>query len=104
MMLVLLLLGDRPAWSAELEDRLDALTTGHLGVDDQSLHRLLRRLEGLNLITAELEAVSRTGARRKVFHLTRGGHESLREHLATTMSYLDHPDFVRLRQDCLKGP
>lgn len=96
VMLVLVSLESGPAWSGDLHEAIASLTGGHLQVDDQSLHRALRRLEAHNVITHSAQPVPGTGAKRKVFELTRTGDAALREFLATTMTYATHPTFTAL--------
>lgn len=94
VLLVLLALGQGVAWSAEIQQFLARTSGGHLLVDDQSLHRALRRLEGLNVITHTSHAAPGTGAKRKVYELTRSGERVLAAYLDTTMSYLFDPGFL----------
>lgn len=90
---VLLALTRAPGWSGDIATFIVSASGGHLSVDEQSLHRALRRLEGLNVITHSAQPVAGTGARRKVYELTSSGERVLAAYLSTTMSYLDAPDF-----------
>ena len=67
-------------------------------MDEQSLHRALRRVEGLNLITHTDQAVTGTGAKRKIYELTASGERVLAAYLDGPMTYLDHPT-LRARVD-----
>ncbi|SDQ24268.1 PadR family transcriptional regulator [Actinopolyspora saharensis] len=94
MLFVLLALTRGAAWSGDIQGFLAETSAGHLTVDEQSLHRNLRRLEGLNLITHTRRAAPGTGVRRKMYELTTSGERVLAAHLETTMSYLDDPGFL----------
>lgn len=94
MLLVLLALTRAVAWSGDIQAFLAEASSGHLVVDEQSLHRALRRLEGLNVITHTSRSVPGTGAKRKVYELTGSGERVLAAYLDTTMSYLDDPRFT----------
>lgn len=96
MTLILLALHDGPAWSAAIKAAISELTDSNLKFDDQSLHRALRRLEEHNLLVHVQEAAPGTGAKRKVYELTITGERILRHHVASTMSYTQHPVFRRL--------
>lgn len=87
MLFVLLALHERPAWSAELTDFIADLTDGHIAVDPQSLHRSLRRLVGLNLITFTEHPVAGTGAKRKTYELTQTGEDVLGRLVRKTLTY-----------------
>jgi DNA-binding PadR family transcriptional regulator len=94
MLFILLALRDKPAWSAELTRYIEDLTGAHLAVDPQSLHRSLRRLVGLNLITFTEQAAAGTGAKRKTYELTKTGEKVLGQLARTTLSYTRNPRFV----------
>ena len=94
MLFVLLALTSAPAWSGEIRLFITRASGGELSVDEQSLHRTLRRLEGLNVITHTAQSVAGTGARRKVYELTGSGGRLLDAFLSTTMDYLDEPEFI----------
>ncbi|GAB3537062.1 hypothetical protein GCM10027403_19980 [Arthrobacter tecti] len=94
MLFVLLALTESPKWSAEIRTFLDAASSGTLAVDEQSLHRALRRLEALNVITHATQPARGTGAKRKVYELTASGERILAAYLQTTMAYLDNSAFV----------
>lgn len=96
VLFVLLALSQRPRWSGELHAFIQELSDDHLGVDAQSLHRALRRLDQLNVITHTARPAPGTGANRKVFQLTASGHRVLAAYRATTLSYLDHDAFREL--------
>ncbi|WGW13015.1 helix-turn-helix transcriptional regulator [Saxibacter everestensis] len=87
MQFILLVLHEKPCWSAEIRDGISALSEGSLHVDEQSLHRALRRLAGNNLITFTSGPAPGTGARRKTYQLTQTGERVLRHYLQTTLSY-----------------
>ncbi len=91
---ILLALARAPGWSGDIAAFLVSNSSGHLSIDEQSLYRALRRLEGLNVITHSPRQVAGTGAKRKVYELTESGDRILAAYLATTMSYLDAPEFV----------
>lgn len=95
MLFVLLALHERSAWSAELMDYITDLTEGHITVDPQSLHRSLRRLASLNLITSTEQSVAGTGARRKIYELTQTGEDVLGRLVQRTLSYARSPRFLR---------
>jgi DNA-binding PadR family transcriptional regulator len=94
MLFVLLALRERPAWSGELTDYIANLTDGYIAVDPHSLHRSLRRLVGLNLITFIEDPVAGTGAKRKTYELTRTGEEVLSRLARKTLSYARSRRFV----------
>lgn len=94
MLFVLLALSRGPAWSGDIHAYLRTASAGRLGVDEQSLHRALRRLEALNVLTHASRSVPGTGAKRKVYELTRTGERVLVAYLDTTMSYLGNPEFI----------
>jgi DNA-binding PadR family transcriptional regulator len=87
MLFILLALRERPAWSADLTDYIADLTDGHITVDPQSLHRSLRRLARLNLITFTEVPAAGTGARRKTYELTQTGENVLGRLARRTLSY-----------------
>jgi DNA-binding PadR family transcriptional regulator len=95
MLFVLLALHERPAWSAELTEYITSLTEGHITVDPQSLHRSLRRLVGLNLITFTEHAAAGTGAKRKTYELTQTGEDVLGRLARRTLSYARNPRYLR---------
>lgn len=94
MLFVLLALTRGAAWSGDIQAFLVGASGGNLAVDEQSLHRAMRRLEGLNVITHTARAVPGTGAKRKMYQLTRSGQRVLAAYLETTMSYLGDPEFT----------
>lgn len=91
---VLLALHERPAWSADLTDYITNLTEGHIVVDPQSLHRSLRRLVDLNLITFTEHSVVGTGAKRKTYELTQTGEDVLGRLARRTLSYARNPRYL----------
>lgn len=96
VVLVLLRLHSRPAWSQEIAAFLQEVSDGHLGVDEQSLHRALRSMLSHNLVLTTPQPVRGTGANRKIYELTATGERTLRRFLTTTMSYMHHPEFLAL--------
>ncbi|CAN5491794.1 hypothetical protein BH23ACT6_BH23ACT6_26800 [soil metagenome] len=100
VLLVLLAVRDRARWSGELTEFIDEVSNGQLRVDAQSLHRALRRLDKLNVITHNAQSVPKTGAKRKAYELTASGHRILETYCATTLSYLEHPAV----KEMLQGP
>lgn len=104
MLFVLLALASAPAWAGEIRLFLARASGGELSVDEQSLHRTLRRLEGLNVITHTAQSVAGTGARRKVYELTGSGARLLDAFLSTTMCYLVEPEFIDSVQAATRGP
>jgi DNA-binding PadR family transcriptional regulator len=94
MLFVLLALHERPAWSAELTEYITSLTDGHISVDPQSLHRSLRRMVGLNLISFTEHSVVGTGAKRKTYELTQTGEEVLSRLARRTLSYARDPRYL----------
>jgi DNA-binding PadR family transcriptional regulator len=94
MLFILLRLHGRPGWSQDLRRFIDSCTDEHLGVDNQSLHRALRRLEGLNLITHDSRSAPGTGARRKIYSLTQSGERVLAALLRGPLSYTTNPLFL----------
>lgn len=94
MLFTLLALHEKPAWSAELRSYITSLTAGHIDVDPQSLHRSMRRLVGLNLVTFTESAAAGTGAKRKTYELTQTGADVLRRLCGQTLSYARNPKFL----------
>lgn len=93
MLFILLSLTRRPSWSNEIHNFITNLTGGVLTVDEQSLHRALRRVESLNLITHSDQVAPGTGAKRKIYALTESGERVLAAYLDGPMSYLTTPLF-----------
>jgi DNA-binding PadR family transcriptional regulator len=87
MLFILLALSEAPRWSGQIRDFINSLSEAYLAVDEQSLHRALRRVEGLNLITHSQEAVAGTGAKRKIYELTDSGERVLAGYLQGPMAY-----------------
>lgn len=52
------------------------------------MHRALRRVEGLNLITHSQESVIGTGAKRKIYELTASGERVLAAYLQGPLAYV----------------
>lgn len=96
VLFILLALSIEPSWSGQLRAFIDRLSDGHLGVDEQSLHRALRRLDALNVVTHTPEDVPGSGVKRKVYSLTQTGERVLNEYLETTLSYARKPLFQSL--------
>ncbi|MBZ2197308.1 helix-turn-helix transcriptional regulator [Occultella gossypii] len=94
MLLILLALVEGPGWSAQVRDFISGATGGRLAVDEQSLHRALRRVEGLNLITHAAQPAPGTGAKRKVYELTASGGRVLSAYLDGPLGYLSSPDYL----------
>lgn len=89
MLFILLALSEEPRWSGQIRDFITDLTEAQLAVDEQSLHRALRRVEGLNLITHSPESVAGTGAKRKIYELTASGERVLAGYLRGPMAYMN---------------
>jgi DNA-binding PadR family transcriptional regulator len=87
MLFILLALSGQPRWSGQIRDFITDLSDAYLAVDEQSLHRALRRVEGLNLITHSQESVAGTGAKRKIYELTASGERVLAGFLEGPMAY-----------------
>ncbi len=96
VLFILLSLSVEPSWSGQLRAFIDEVSDGHLRVDEQSLHRALRRLDGLNLVTHTPVDVPGSGVKRKVYTLTQTGERVLKAYLATTLSYVREPCFQNL--------
>ena len=96
VLFILLALSIESSWSGQLRTFIDELSDGHLRVDEQSLHRALRRLDGLNVVTHTPEDVPSSGVKRKVYTLTQSGERILNAYLATTLSYTRNPRFQQL--------
>jgi DNA-binding PadR family transcriptional regulator len=88
MLFILLALSEEPRWSGQIRDFITDLSEAYLAVDEQSMHRALRRVEGLNLITHSQESVAGTGAKRKVYELTASGERVLAGYLQGPMAYV----------------
>lgn len=88
MLFILLALSEEPRWSGQIRDFITDLTEAYLSVDEQSMHRALRRVEGLNLITHSQESVAGTGAKRKIYELTASGQRVLTSYLQGPMAYV----------------
>jgi DNA-binding PadR family transcriptional regulator len=104
MLFVLLALHERPAWSAELTDFIADLTDNHITVDPQSLHRSLRRLVSLNLITFTEYPAAGTGAKRKTYELTQTGEEVLGQLARRTLSYARSRRYLRALESIATTP
>jgi DNA-binding PadR family transcriptional regulator len=87
MLFILLALSGQPRWSGQIRDFITDVSDTYLAVDEQSMHRALRRVEGLNLITHNLESVAGTGAKRKIYELTASGERVLVGYLQGPMAY-----------------
>jgi DNA-binding PadR family transcriptional regulator len=89
MLFILLALSEEPRWSGHIRSFIIDISEGHLAVDEQSMHRALRRVEGLNLITHSPESVVGTGAKRKIYELTASGERVLASYLQGPMAYVN---------------
>ncbi|WP_181037590.1 PadR family transcriptional regulator [Arthrobacter sp. ZGTC412] len=89
MLFILLALSQEPRWSGQIRDFVAELSGAYLAVDEQSMHRALRRVEGLNLITHSQESVAGTGAKRKIYELTASGERVLASYLQGPMAYVN---------------
>jgi DNA-binding PadR family transcriptional regulator len=87
MLFILLALSGQPRWSGQIREFVTDLSDAYLAVDEQSMHRALRRVEGLNLITHSPESVAGTGAKRKIYELTASGERVLAGFLQGPMAY-----------------
>jgi DNA-binding PadR family transcriptional regulator len=88
---ILLCLARQASWSSQIRTFVGELTQGRVSVDEQSLHRALRRVQGLNLIVHSELPVPGTGARRKVYELTQSGERVLAGYLDGPMAYVRTP-------------
>lgn len=91
---ILLALVRQSSWSSQIRAFITDLTAGRLAVDEQSLHRALRRVQALNLITHSAQAAPGTGAKRKVYALTASGERVLAACLDGPMAYVTTPLFL----------
>lgn len=89
MLFILLALSEEPRWSGQIRDFITDLSKTHLAVDEQSMHRALRRVEGLNLITHSQESAIGTGAKRKIYALTASGERVLAAYLQGPLAYVN---------------
>jgi DNA-binding PadR family transcriptional regulator len=96
MLLILLGLSQQSMWMGQVKSLLEGVSDGHLGVDDQSLHRALRRLEGLNLIVHSETPAPGSGLKRKMYELTQSGERVLTACLTDTLSYTRNPQYLDL--------
>lgn len=92
--LALMLLQDGPRWAGELQDELCDISGGVFNVDAQTLHRMLRRLSGLNLIDCTRVESRGPGAARKVYEASEVGMAVLHAHLQHTLAYLRSESFI----------
>lgn len=104
MLFILLALVRESSWSSQIRDFITALTGGRLTVDEQSLYRALRRVEGLNLITHTDQAAPGTGARRKSYALTGSGERVLAAYLDGPLAYVTTPLFLDSAAAVRPGP
>lgn len=88
MLFILLALSGQPRWSGQIRDFITDVSDAHSAVDEQSMHRALRREEGLNLITHTPEPSTGTGAERKIYELTASGERVLAGYLQGPMAYV----------------
>lgn len=100
--LTLLVINSESTWSGSLQLRLDMITDGYLSVDQQSLGRILRRFEQLDLITACRYPNSNGGAHRKVFRITHYGRHVLFEYCSSTLRYLETSEFQTMVQRAIQ--
>lgn len=96
MLLILLGLSHEPAWAGQIKALIEDMSDRHLGVDDQSLHRALRRLAGLNLVIHSEAPVPGSGLKRKMYELTQPGERVLTACLVDTLSYTRNAQFLDL--------
>jgi DNA-binding PadR family transcriptional regulator len=101
VLFILLAVSDHPSWSGEINTFIHQVTEGYLQVDEQSLHRALRRLDALNVITHYAETAAGTGAKRKIYDLTVTGESLLRRYLETTMAYTRNPRYAELSRQLI---
>ncbi|MUK00903.1 hypothetical protein GM708_02530 [Vibrio cholerae] len=88
MLFILLAVSGQPRWSGEIRQFITDVSDAHLAVDEQSMHRALRRVEGLNLIIHTLQPVAGTGAKRKIYELTASGERVLANYLRGPLAYM----------------
>jgi DNA-binding PadR family transcriptional regulator len=88
MLFILLALTTQPKGSSQIRAFINDLSHAYLAVDEQSMHRALRRVEGLNLITHRQESVPGTGAKRKIYELTASGERVLAACLHGPLAYV----------------
>jgi DNA-binding PadR family transcriptional regulator len=94
--LTLLLINSQSCWSGTIQRQLETISGGDISVDQHSLHRLLRRLEHLDLIHAEEVPTDGGGAHRRNFVMTAYGRQVLHDHCATTLGYLRSTAFQHM--------
>jgi DNA-binding PadR family transcriptional regulator len=104
MLFILLALTRESGWSSQIRNFITTLTGGRLAVDEQSLHRALRRVEGLNLITHSDQPAPGTGAKRKIYELTDSGERVLAAYLNGPMAYTTTPLFLESAAAVRPGP
>lgn len=102
--LTLLLINSQKCWSGTIQNQLETISGGEISIDRHSLHRLLRRLQRLDLIQAEEEPTVGGGAPRKHFVMTDYGREVLREHCVSTLGYLRSNVFHHILELALVEP
>jgi DNA-binding PadR family transcriptional regulator len=93
---ILLSLTSSPKWSKEIADFIFKQTNWQITLDQKSLHRALRRLESLSLISSTLQPAPKTGARRKIYSLTDQGTTFLNQIAASSLGYLSSPALQNL--------
>lgn len=96
--LTLMIINDRNSWTGGIQKRLEVISQGNLCIDSQNLQRLLRRLEGLELISADKLQPGGSGAPRKYYSITESGRSVLRNYCESTLSYLSSHEFTALME------
>lgn len=81
-------------WSKQLETWLHEVTGWE--VTERGLHRLLQRMNNLNLIDHRTQASAKSGADRKVYSATEFGRSVASMITTSGLSYLQSPQLVAL--------
>lgn len=89
--LILTALKNKPMWSKELETWLSRVAGWEL--NERSLHRSLKRMADLGLITYKELGVPKTGANRKVYEVTKLGLGFLQQVKSVSFQYINHLSF-----------
>lgn len=94
--LALLVINRQSCWSGSIQHQLETISCGEISIYQHSVHRLLRRLENLDLIEGHRAPSSGAGARRKNFAITPYGRHVLHDYCVSTLGYLRSHAFEQM--------
>lgn len=71
--LLLEAISDKPRYSGEIHEYINKSIGGKWSINEKSMHRTLRRLDKLDLVSFNQESTAKTGLKKKVYSITPSG-------------------------------